>query len=187
MQLVHIILTINILSPRADSQYLLYRQCIFDSCKPKLYSQWEITTSTITTMTQKCKYSQYLRFTVDIWFNSWLSLLHILSKVPGIQTFINSFECWNISKPPALKTVSQGLNVTQNSRLVLNIFSNIKEFIGGTILLHLQIISASLIQFYCIIFMGRGRDSQRGRLGDGEERGISPLQVFTCPESRQAS
>lgn len=77
--------------------------------------------------------------------------------------------------------------MTQNSRFVLNVFSNLKEFIEGTILLHLQIISASLIQFYCIIFMGRGRDSWRVRLGDGEERGISPVQVFACPESRQAS
>lgn len=76
--------------------------------------------------------------------------------------------------------------MTQNSRLVLNIFINLKEFIGGAILLHLQIISASLIQFYCIIFMGWGRDSWRVKLGDGEG-GISPVQVFTCPESRQAS
>lgn len=43
--------------------------------------------------------------------------------------------------------------------------------------LRLQIISASLIQFDCIIFMEQGRDSQRVRLGDGEERGISPVQV----------
>lgn len=77
--------------------------------------------------------------------------------------------------------------MTQNSRLVLNLFNNLKEFIGGTIQLHLQIISASLIQFYCIIFMGRGRDSQRVRLGDGEECVISPVQVFSCPESRQPS
>ncbi len=80
--------------------------------------------------------------------------------------------------------------MTQNSKLVLNVFSNLEEFIGSTVLLHLlhlQIISASLIQFYCIIFMGWGMDSQRVRLRDGEECGAGPVQVFTCPESRQTS
>lgn len=76
--------------------------------------------------------------------------------------------------------------MTQNSRLVLNVFSNLKEFIGGTIQLHLQIISASLIQLYCIIFMGWGRDSQRVRLGDGEECGISPAASIHMPR-KQAS
>lgn len=41
----------------------------------------------------------------------------------------------------------------------------------------LEFISASLIQFDCTIFMDEGRDSQRVRLGDGEERSISPVQV----------
>lgn len=134
---------------------------------------------------QHLLYRKCILITVCL-FDSLRSLLYISSVVFDIQTFLNTFECLNISKP-AIKSVSQGLNVTKNSRLVLNIFSNLKEFIGGTIQLHLLIISAFLIQFYCIIFMGRGKDSQRVRLGDGEDRGVSPAQVFTCPESRQAS
>lgn len=43
--------------------------------------------------------------------------------------------------------------------------------------LALQIISATLIWFDCIIFMEQRRDSQRVGLGDGEEHGTSPVQV----------
>lgn len=67
--------------------------------------------------------------------------------------------------------------MTHSSRLVLNAFCKIKEFIGGTMQLCLEFISASLIQFDCTIFMEEGRDSQRVRLGDGEECSISPVQV----------
>lgn len=43
-------------------------------------------------------------------------------------------------------------------------------------------ISAPLIQLYCIIFMGLGEDNWRMRLWDGEECAISPVHVVTCPD-----